>query len=167
MTNSDLDLYRACKKNRRSSHDLLQAFDETRGAALLYPDYEGFTRKDGSKREPDVSRTKDAFGDIWVSGINDTNKATGRPAISSNEGVSISKDAGKFGFAMWYYFLLPKGTPIPECFDISQTGHDPGHYSIRLKNRMRQDAYEGALDNLARAALAKAVELKRQSLMFE
>lgn len=167
MTDLDLDLYRACKKNRRSSDDLLQAFEETQGVSLLYPDYEGFTRKDGSRRGPDVSRIKDPAGDNWVCGINDMNKTPGRPVISSNEGVSISKDAGKFGYAMWYYFLLPKGTTIPECFDISQTGHDASHYSIRLKNRMRQDAYEGALDNLARASLAKAVELKRKSLSFE
>ena len=110
---------------------------------------------------------KDASSDTWLSGIHDTNKTTGRPVISSSEGVSISADAGKFGFTMWYYFLLPTGTTVPECFDIAQTGHDKSHYSIRLKNRMRQDSYEGALDNLARAALAKAVELKRQSLMFE
>jgi hypothetical protein len=31
---------------------------------------------------------------------------------------------------------------------------------------MRRDAYEGALDTLARAAIAKAVELRRQSLSF-
>lgn len=167
MTDLDIDLYRACKKNRRCSDDLLQAFEETQGATLLYPDYEGFSRKDGSRREPDVSRVKDPAGDNWILGFNDVNKATGRPMISSNEGVSISKDAGKFGYSMWYYFLLPKGTSIPECFDIAQTGHDLNHYSIRLKNRMRQDAYEGALNNLARAALAKAVELKRQSLQFE
>lgn len=167
MADLDQDLYRACKKNRRSSRDLLQAFEDSHGATLLYPDYEGFTRKDGSRREPDVTRVKDSSGDIWVCGIDDVNKSTGKKLISSTEGVSISKDAGKFGFSMWYYFLLPQGTSVPECFDITQTGHDISHYSIRLKNRMRQDAYEGALNTFARAALAKAVEQKRQSLTFD
>lgn len=167
MVNLEQDLYRACKKNRRSSHDLLQAFEDSQGATLLYPDYEGFTRRDGSRREPDVTRARDENGDIWVCGIQDTNSSTERYLISAHEGVSLSQNSGKFGFSMWYYFLLTKGTTVPECFDITQTGHDTSHYSIRLKNRMRQDAYEGALDNLARSALAKAVEQKRQSLIFE
>lgn len=167
MPTLPLDLHRACKKNRQSSHDLLQAFSESKGATLLYPDYDGFVRKDGSIREPDVTWHVDELGQAWVSGIHDIDPKNRRPSIDPNEGVSLSTAAGKFGFGFWYYFLLPKGTATPECFDIAQTGRDEGHYSIRLKNRMRKDAYEGALDAFARAALAKAVEEKRASLAFK
>ena len=57
---------------------------------------------------------------------------------------------------------------MPGSLDVrhTPTRNDEGHHSIRCLNLMRQDAYEGALDNLARAALARAVELGKQSLYF-
>jgi hypothetical protein len=89
-----------------------------------------------------------------------------RPFISWKEGVSVSTAPGGFGYKGWFYFLLPEGAPIPDSLDVrhTPTRNDNGHYSICCRNRMRRDAYEGALDNLARAALARAVELGKRSL---
>ncbi|MDP9125514.1 MAG: hypothetical protein M3N82_13090 [Pseudomonadota bacterium] len=54
---------------------------------------------------------------------------------------------------------------MPGSLDVkpTPTRNDPGHHSIRCRTLMRLDAYEGALDTLARAALAKAVEAGKQS----
>ena len=73
---------------------------------------------------------------------------------------------GRFGYQGRFYFLPPVGTPVDPSLDVKHTQEedDEGHYSIRCKNLMRQDTYEGALNNLARAALAKAVELGKQSV---
>jgi hypothetical protein len=65
-------------------------------------------------------------------------------------------------------FLLPEGTSVPAGLDVAltPTKNDPNHHSIRCRNKMRLDAYKGALDNLARNAIAKAVELGKPSLYF-
>lgn len=153
------DLYRACRKNNRSPKSLLQSFEEQQGSGSLYPDFVGFTRKDGRFRAPDVKTITDAEGNTWVLGIDEFPKRT--------QGTSLNTAPGKFGYTTWFYFVLPQDTQIPASLAIEQTGADHDHYSILCKTRMRKDSYEGALDSLARAALAKSVEQKRQSLQFE
>lgn len=160
------DLYRACKRSAwpgSNSQKKETTFLEAHGAGSLYPDYTGFTRSDGSFRAPDVTTFTDSNGDTFVKGVNET---VGTRQPYRNEGVSLNASAGKFGYTGWFYFLLPSGTEIPGSLDITQTGSDANHYSLRCLNRMRKDAYEGALDTLARAAIAKAVEDARQSLYF-
>ncbi|MCO6455451.1 MAG: hypothetical protein J5I93_09145 [Pirellulaceae bacterium] len=169
MPDVTLDLYRSCKSSNwggRSSEQKKQAFEQSYGAGALYPDYTGFTRKDGSVRAPDVTTISNDQG-TWVRGVEDRDDR-GRAFVSAKEGVSLSAGRGGFGYRGWFYFLLPQGTPIPDSLDIRHTPsrNNDDHYSLRCRNLMRQDAYEGALDTLARAALAKAVELARQSLYF-
>lgn len=134
------------------------------GRGSLYPDYEGFWKKD-SFRPPDVTWFTDDRGTAWVRGVQDR-KDSGQYYVKRTEGVSVSDAPGGFGYKGWFYFLLPEGTDIPDSLDVthSPTRSNAGHYSIRCRNLMRRDAYEGALDNLARSAIAKAVELGRQSL---
>ncbi len=163
MANFTLDLYRSCKKNKRSESKITNSFD---GVGCLYPDYTGFMRKNGSFRAPDVTTFKDVANDEWIRGVNDINTKDNKYYVSDKEVVSLSTVPGKFNYSFWFYFLLPKGMPIPGSLDVIQTGTDKSHYAIRCKNMMRKDAYEGALNNLARAAIVKAVELKRQSLYF-
>ena len=165
MANLSLDLFRACKRNRRSEANLQQGFEDINGAGYLYPDYQGFKRKDGSIRLPDVS-TFDCGGVTWVRGVRDVDTRTGKAYVSASQGVSLNKSPGKFGYQLWYYFLLPEGTELPVSLDVVQTGSDSNHYSLRCVNSMTKDAYEGALDNVARAAIAKAVELGRSPLSF-
>ncbi|CAI8914812.1 Tse2 family ADP-ribosyltransferase toxin [Methylocaldum szegediense] len=166
MADLTLDLYRACKRNKRKTLDIKQNFNSDHGTGFLYPDYTGFWRKDNTFRAPDVTTFTDDTGTEWIRGVNDTDPRTGRHYVSRNEGVSLSTTPGKFGYKFWFYFLLPEGTPVPDSLDVVQTGTDQSHYAIRCKNLMRKDAYEGALNNLARAAIAKATELKRASLYF-
>jgi len=164
MATLTLDLFRSCKSNRKKAGDIKTNYT---GAGSLYPDYDGFYRKkDNSFRAPDVTTfTKEE--ETWIRGVDDIDPDSGRKFVKSSEGVSLTKEHGKFGFRGWYYFLLPEGTSIDAGLDVRQTGSDKNHYSIRCINAMTRTAYEGALDNIARSAIARAVELKRASLYFE
>jgi hypothetical protein len=68
----------------------------------------------------------------------------------------------------WCFILLPEGTSVHAGRDVAltPTKNDQNHHSIRCRNKMRLDAYKGALDNLARNAIVKAVELGKSSLYF-
>lgn len=166
MADIPVDLYRSCKSSRwgRSIQSKEEAFTTAEGRGSLFPDYLGFTRKDGTVRAPDVTTFKDSEGVVWVRGVEDRN-AQNRAEVSAKEGLSVSTSAGGFGYSGWFYFLLPTGTSVPASLDAkaTPTHNDPGHYSIRCLNRMRLDAYEGALDTMARSALAKAVEAGKPS----
>jgi hypothetical protein len=163
MPGLTLDLFRSCKRNGKKANDIAKDYT---GTGSLYPDYAGFTRKDLSFRAPDVT-TFDKDEETWIRGVDDINPDDKKKYISPNEGVSLSNAAGKFGYGIWYYFLLPTGTEIPAGLDVKQTGRDAGHYSIRCRNAMTKTAYEGALDNVARSAIVKSVELGRESLYFK
>lgn len=168
MANISVDLYRSCKSSGwsgKTAEKKDEVFRAAHGKGSLYPDFEGFTRKDGSFRAPDVTTFTDDRGTVWVRGVEDRDDR-GRPFISWKEGVSVSTARGGFGYKGWFYFLLPEGTPIPDSLDVRHTPsrNDDGHHSIRCRNLMRRDAYEGALDNLARAAVARAVEIAKRSL---
>lgn len=166
MADVPVDLYRSCKSSRwgKTVTSKEKAFRSEEGKGSLLPDYVGFTRKDGSVRAPDVTTFKDGAGVTWVRGVEDRN-AQNRAEVSWKEGVSVSTAPGGFGYSGWFYFLVPEGTSVPDSLDVkpTPTRNDPGHHSIRCRNLMRLDAYEGALDTLARLALAKAVEAGKQS----
>lgn len=167
MAEMTRDLYRACKGSLwsgKSADSKKTTFLQSEAAGSLSPDYQGFMRKDNTFRAPDVTTFTDTNGVTWVRGANETDRNGRNPY--RHEGVSLNTEPGKFGFQGWFYFLLPLHTPIPDSLDVEQTGRDPNHYSLRCLNRMTVDAYEGALNTFARAALAKAVELRRQSLHF-
>lgn len=166
MADMTQDLYRACKRSAWAGSNSAKKetnFAAGHGAGSLYPEYAGFTRRDGSFRGPDVTSFTDGNGDTFVKGVSET--VNSRQPYR-NEGVSLNTTAGKFGYTGWFYFLLPIGTKIPGSLDVSQTGNDANHYGLRCVNRMRKDAYEGALDTFARGALAKSVEDARQALYF-
>lgn len=167
MADVPVDLFRSCKSSRwKGSSEVKknESFTNAEGQGSLFPDYVGFTRRDGSVRAPDVTTFTDREGTSWVRGVEDRDSHN-KPFVSWKEGVSVSTEPGGFGYEGWFYFLVPKGTTIPESLDVKPTPSrtDPGHHSIRCRNLMRRDAYEGALGNLTRAALAKAVELGKQS----
>lgn len=170
--NIELDLYRSCKKGDWGSRNATneqrsERFMAAEGETAMHPNY-GFRRRDGSFRPSDVTRFEDDNGQIWVHGVNDVD-SDGKHWVSPNEGVSLAKNRQAMPYADgWFDFLLPKGTPIPASLDVKHTPtrSNPDHYSVRLKNQMTQEAYQGALDNLARNAIAKAVELKTPSLYF-
>ena len=166
MADVPTDLYRSCKSSRwgKTVEKKEEAFKAAEGQGSLFPDYVGFTRKDGTVRAPDVTTFEDNAGTAWVRGVEDRNTQD-RAVVSWKEGVSVSTTPGGFGYSGWFYFLVPEGTSVPGSLDVkpTPTRNDPGHHSIRCRTLMRLDAYEGALDTLARAALAKAVEAGKQS----
>lgn len=82
-----------------------------------------------------------------------------------SHGTEAMKDGQKRGQVDLIRFLFPAGTSVPGSLDVkpTPTNNDPSHHSIRCRSLMRLDAHEGALDTLARLALAKAVEAGKQS----
>jgi hypothetical protein len=90
--------------------------------------------------------------------------------VEAGGGTSLFNVDGWFGFGYWKYFEIPGGTDYDVGLTIrkgrskrtnksgNRTGH---HYQIEPKNRMTVVAYEGALDNFARAAIARSVELSK------
>ena len=166
MADIPVDLYRSCKSSGwgRTVEKKEVAFNAAEGQGSLFPDYVGFTRKDGTVRAPDVTTFEDRAGTVWVRGVEDRD-AQNRAEVSWKEGVSVSSAPGGFGYSGWFYFLVPEGTSVPASLDVKSTPSrsDSGHHSIRCRTLMRLDAYEGALNSLARAALAKAVEAGKQS----
>lgn len=163
MADVPVDLYRAVKSSDwgKKAEKRTENFGDAQGSGSLFPLYIGRPLPDGGVRLPDVTWFSDDNGVEWIRGVEDREGAP-----DWREGVSTSMTRGGFGYQGRFYFLLPKGTAVDPSLDIKHTPEDDdkGHYSIRCKNLMRRDAYEGALNNLARAALAKAVELGKQSV---
>ncbi|REL26175.1 hypothetical protein DXX93_05985 [Thalassotalea euphylliae] len=91
--------------------------------------------------------------------------------VLTDGGTSMHDVPGWFGYTTWNYFHVPKGTQY--CAETLFIKRDKKrkwnrhktaqgrHYTIRPKIRMRLDAYFGALDNLARAAIVRSIELKQ------
>lgn len=163
MSGVPVDLYRAVRSSDwgKKADKRTENFIKAEGSGSLFPLYLGRSLPDGTLRQPDVTWFTDANGVDWIRGVEDPGGAP-----DWREGVSTSTTCGRFGYLGRFYFLLPKDTPVSAALDIAHTPEDddPGHHSIRCKNLMRRDAYEGALNTLARAAIAKAVELGKQSV---
>ena len=127
---------------------------------MLYPRFESTTYIDGSGIEQ-VSKA-----DVTVHAL-----STG-DEVEAGGGTSMFDVDGWFGFSHWKYFQVPKGTDYPDNLVIkrgrskrsNKSGNRSGyHYQIEPKNRMTVAAYKGALDNIARAAVARSVELAKSS----
>ena len=163
MAEVPVDLYRAVRSSDwgKKADKRTENFKSADGSGSLYPLYIGRELPDGGFRAPDVTWFSDANGIDWIRGVEDRENTP-----NWREGISTSTTCGRMGYLGKFYFLLPKGTPVDASLDVKHTPEDDdeGHYSIRCRSLMRRDAYEGALNNLARAALAKAVELGKQSL---
>lgn len=119
----------------------------------------------------DVTTVK-SDGTEWVIGQNTQGSKIGiEITIEKFEGVSVTGWNGikETHWSANYYFLIPEGTDIPASLDILHTPV-PGnefHHSIRCLNDMRKDAFEGALDTLARNAIQEACRQGRASLLTD
>lgn len=83
----------------------------------------------------------------------------------TGHGTSLWDERGVFGTRYWHYFALPEGTVIPESLRLKE-GHwsdryQATHWQIEVATggELRADALRGALDNLARNCIVRAVEL--------
>lgn len=68
------------------------------------------------------------------------------------------------GAKTWHNFKIPKDTVIPESLTVRFTGHNTtfgaDHWQIESKaGTMAMGAMKGALDNLARNAIVRLIEL--------
>jgi hypothetical protein len=70
---------------------------------------------------------------------------------------------GVFKGKSWLSFEIPEGTVVPASLVVRETGYNQrfkaNHYQIECAAKsMPIDAFKGALDNLARNAIARSVE---------
>jgi hypothetical protein len=140
------NLYRSCRIEQ-FPHGLMR--DEEPVPGVLYPDFYPKTLKSGDVRAADVEmETKK--GVEWV-----------RPG----GGTSLFDRSGVFTAPGWLSFQIPEGTPVPESLTVRNTGYNKRfkatHYQIEAKEMMTKEAMMGALDNFARTAIARSVELSR------
>lgn len=120
---------------------------------VLYPDFYPKDLGGGNSRNADV--------EIQVE--------SGVEYVLAGGGTSLFDRPGVFTKEGWLSFELPHGTPIPESLVIKEgewrKRFKATHYQIESRaGRMTKQAMEGALDNLARNAIVRAVELGRASL---
>ena len=143
-----LNLYRSCRIEQFPNGVMENL---TPSVGLLDPDFYEKPLEGGGARAADV----------------DINVIDGIEWVLSGGGTSLFDRAGVFTKPGWLSFEIPDGTPIPESLAIVNTGYNKRfkatHYQIESKaGRMRKDSMQGALDNLARSAIARSIELSRQ-----
>lgn len=157
MAATDTDLYRAVIDGTFVG-PLIKDGEPVKG--VLYPRFEDQTYIDGGGTE----RTSPA--DVTV------HRLRAGDEVNSGGGTSVFDVKGWFGYRVWQYFRVPNGTEYPESLYIrrgkskrrNKTGNLEGrHYQIEPRTRMTVDAYKGALDNLARNAVVRLIEVARVS----
>ncbi len=151
MVESTVELHRAVRRTGVFRRGVIQDGKAVEG--VLYPDFEAKTYFN-NKLQRVVSRPPDVTYD-----------ADGR--VAEGGGTSLFDRTGLFGRAAWHYFSIPKGTPIDYSLVLRHTGRNPRlgaeHYQIEVRTGgMPVEAFKGALDNLARAAVAKLYEDARR-----
>jgi hypothetical protein len=148
MQNTTLKLYRSLLNLQFPDGPVING-DAVPG--VLYPDFEERPLPNGSMRKADVDLDgPDKDGHMWV---------------ESGGGTSLFDRPNVFKGKKWLSFEIPEGTPVPPPLLIQFTGHNKAlnanHYQIECRNMMRMDGFKGALDNLARSAIARSVELAK------
>ncbi|WP_255357721.1 hypothetical protein [Rhodanobacter sp. Root627] len=78
-------------------------------------------------------------------------------------GTSLFDVKSVFKGKSWLCFEIPEGTVIPASLVVRETGYNPrlkaNHYQIECAAKsLRIYAFKGAVDNLARNAIARAVQ---------
>lgn len=145
MTSTDKALWRSVRKEEFPDGVSMEGKP---APGVLYPDFYARALPNGSMRQADVVLYRDALGQEWV-------KSAG--------GTSLFDVKGVFKGKSWLSFEIPEGTVIPASLIVRETGYNErfkaNHYQIECAAKsMRIDAFKGALDNLARNAIARSVE---------
>jgi len=151
MPITENDLYRAIING---SMDGPFVVDQKPVAGLLYPRFEDSSYID-AKGVEQTSRADVKYL---------PNPDTGVSEVQPKGGTSMFDVSGWFGTGNWRYFHVPEGTQYHESLFIkrgksvrtNRSGTLKGrHYQIEPKLPMTVDAFKGALDNFARAAVVK------------
>ena len=125
---------------------------------VLYPRIEAETHIDRTGRE----WTRRA--EMTVFNLADSTE------VDTDGGTILFDVAGWFGHVGWRYFEVPEGTILPDNLRISRapamTSNRAGtlqgrRHAVVPATRMSLQAYHGALDNLARNAVVRKIELAR------
>lgn len=146
MATTDKALWRSVRSEQFPDGTMVR--DEP-APGVLYPDFYARPLANGSMRPPDVDMYRDRSGQEWV---------------RSAGGTSLFDVRNVFKGKSWLSFEIPEGTLVPDSLVVRETGYNQrfkaNHYQIECAGKvMRVDAFKGALDNLARNAVARQVEL--------
>lgn len=150
MATTNVNLYRSLHKSDWPDSTALIVNDVPVNG-ILYPDFEKKKLPNGKSRRPDVELTI----------------VDGATHVKSRGGTSLwDKDGVLKG--QWRTFTIPQGTPIPEPLKLKKSDFDEArnatHYQIEVAmGTLEINAFKGALDNFARAAVARSVELAKGS----
>ncbi len=153
MSKTDLDLYRSVRIEQ-FPNGVFDGKDPAPG--VLYPDFYDRDLGGGNVRLADVS----------------TKKEDGVEYVLAGGGTSLFDRPRVFTKEGWLSFEIPNGTVMPDSLIIKNDGwrkrFKATHYQIESRaGRMTKQAMEGALDNFARNAIVRAVELGRASIKSE
>jgi hypothetical protein len=144
----ELDLYRSI----RIEEFPLGIFKDSEPVpGLLYPTFHPKPLPNGRTRVADVV-TETVDGVEWV---------------RSGGGTSLFDRANVFEAEGWASFEIPEGTAMPDSLVVKNTGYNKRfkatHYQIESRAQlMTKTAMQGALDNLARCAIVRSIELGRK-----
>lgn len=152
MPTLDTDLYRAIKDGAFTTPFIV---DDEAIDGLLYPRFHDTTYLNAAGEEKTSSADVALFDDA----------DTGEEMVNTGGGTSMFDVTEWFGTDTWSYFHVPNETEYPASLHIhrgkkkrkNRAGKRGYHYQIEPKNPMTVDGFKGALDNFARAALAKQV----------
>ncbi len=153
MSKTEVDLYRSVRTEQFPDG----VFDGKEPApGLLHPDFYPKDLGGGNVRAADVN----------------IERADGVEYVLAGGGTSLFDRSGVFTKEGWLSFEIPHQTVIPESL-IVQKGNwhkrfKATHYQIESRaGRMTKQAMEGALDNFARNAIVRSVELGRSVLKID
>lgn len=145
-----LHLYRSIHRTT-PGYDDGPIVDGAAVAGVLYPDFEPRRIGKNKFRAADLS-TFDGDGGVRM--------------VRNDGGTSLfdRPDVLPGGASTWHSFKIPQDTVIPESLKVRFTGHNKtfaaDHWQIESKaGTMAMDAMKGALDNLARNAIVRLIEL--------
>ena len=151
MTDTPVELYRSVRKDDFPDGPIV---DDHAVAGVLYPSFEDKVIERVQKGRI-VRNTRPA--DVYPY-LHD-----GESVVDPGGGTSLFDRSETFGTTHWWYFRIPKGTDVPASLRVRFTGRNDrfnaDHYQIEAATqRMRVDAFKGALDNFARNAVRKLYE---------
>lgn len=142
MSKTQVSLFRSVTTEQFPEGTII---NEMPAPGVLYPDFEPRILPNGTMRRADVSLSKDK---LWV-------KPGGGTSLFDRDKVFKSKK--------WQTFPIPKETIIPESLTVRFTRHNKqfnaDHYQIECNNPMQIQSFKGALDNFARNAVVKFIEM--------
>lgn len=144
---TEVDLYRSCRIEQFPDGVLVEGAP---APGLLDPDFYPKPLEGGASRAADV----------------DIDNVDGVEWVLAGGGTSLFDRPGVFTKPGWLSFEIPEGTPIPDSLIVVNTGYNKRfkatHWQIEPRaQRIRKDSMQGALDNFARAALARSIALRR------